>query len=113
MNNMVAQIFGKVNPPPGVAKYGSDGITTFISNMVKLLIVGAGIFALFNLVTAGYSFMSAGGDPKKIADAWSKIWQTLLGLLVAAGSVVLAAIFGRLIFGNPNALLQITIFGPN
>ena len=112
MKNQIAQIFGTVNAPPGVSAY-DDGLTQFISNIVKLLIVGAGIFALFNLVTAGYAFMSAGGDPKKIADAWAKIWQTLLGLILAASAVVLAAIFGRLIFGNANALLQITIFGPN
>ena len=110
MNTKLAQIFGNVQPPPGVNKY--VGPTQFISNIVKLLIVGAGIYALFNLVTAGYAFISAGGDPKKIAEAWAKIWQTLLGLLVAASSIVLAAIFGRLIFGNANALLQITIFGP-
>lgn len=114
MNTKLTQIFGNVQPPPGVNKYAAagGGLTQFISNIVKLLIVGAGIYALFNLVTAGYSFISAGGDPKKIAEAWAKIWQTLLGLLVAAGSIVLAAIFGRLIFGNANALLQITIFGP-
>ena len=110
MENKLVQIFGTINKPPGVNKY--EGPTQFISNIVKLLIVGAGIYALFNLVTAGYSFISAGGDPKKIAEAWAKIWQPLLGLLVAAGSIVLAAIFGRLIFGNANALLQITIFGP-
>lgn len=111
MESQIAQIFGRVNPPPGVSLY-TGGLTQFISNIVKLLIVGAGIYALFNLVTAGYAFMSAGGDPKKIADASAKIWQTLVGLLVAAGAVVLAAIFGRLIFGNANALLQITIYGP-
>jgi len=111
MENKLAQLFGTINAPPGVSEY--TGLTNFISNIVKLLIVGAGIYALFNIVTAGYSFMSAGGDPKKIADAWSKIWQTLMGLMFAAGSIVLAAIFGRIIFGNANALLQITIFGPN
>ncbi|OGM13137.1 hypothetical protein A2V80_03425 [Candidatus Woesebacteria bacterium RBG_16_39_8b] len=111
MENKLAQIFGTVNAPPGVNRYSSP--TNFISNIVKLLIVGAGIYALFNIVTAGYSFMSAGGDPKKIADAWSKIWLTLVGLLFAAGSIILAAIFGRIIFGDANALLQITIFEPN
>ena len=111
MEGKVAQIFGRVNAPPGVKEY-NQGLTQFISNIVKLMIVGAWIFALFNLTIAGYSFMTAGGDPKKIADAWAKIWQTLVGLLIAASSVVLAAIFGRLIFGDENALLQITIFGP-
>jgi hypothetical protein len=68
--------------------------------ILQTLIVGAGIYALFNLVLAGYSFMSAGDDPKKIEGAWAKIWQTLLGLAVAAGAFVLAAIFGRLLFGS-------------
>src|SRR3990172_2637707 len=54
MNTKLAQIFGNVQPPPGVNKY--VGPTQFISNIVKLLIVGAGIYALFNLVTAGYAF---------------------------------------------------------
>lgn len=116
MQNLIAQ-WGEVNPPPGVEKYAMGtgqlpGLPQFISNIVKLLIVGAGIYAVFNLITAGYTFMSAGGDPKKIESAWAKIWQTLLGLAVAAGSFVLAAIFGKLIFGDYNALLHLTIFTP-
>ncbi|MCX6705126.1 MAG: hypothetical protein NT162_02200 [Candidatus Woesebacteria bacterium] len=53
--------------------------------------------------------MSAGDDPKKVAGAWAKIWQTALGLAVAAGALVLAAIFGQLIFGSPTAILNPTI----
>jgi len=88
------------------------GLTIFINNILKLLIVGAGIYAVINLVLAGYAFMSAGDDPKKVAGAWAKIWQTLLGLAFAAGAFVLAAIFGQLIFKDPGALLQLRIFGP-
>ncbi len=76
------------------------------------MIVGAGIYALINLLLAGYAFMSAGDDSKKVAGAWAKIWQTMLGLAFAAGSFVLAGIFGKLIFGDYNALLQIKIFTP-
>jgi len=72
----------------------------------------AGIYAFFNIIIAGYAFMSAGGNPEKIANAWAKIWQTLLGLVIAAASFVLAAIFGQLIFRDPNALLQLRIFTP-
>lgn len=108
-------LFGTINPPPGVDQYASGGLAgfpLFINNILKLMIVGAGIFALFNLVTAGYLFMSAGDDPKKMADAWGKIWRSLMGLAFAAGSFVLAAIFGQLIFGNPDALLQFQLFTP-
>jgi hypothetical protein len=108
-------MFGRVNPPPGVNQYSGGflaGFPNFINNVLKFLIVVAGVYALFNFVVAGYSFMSAGDDPKKVAGAWSKIWQTVLGLAFAAGAFVLAAIFGQIIFGDPNALLQLRIFGP-
>ena len=111
MRNYIAQIWGTVNPPPGVASY-SGGLATFVTNLVRLLIVAAGVWALFNLVFAGYAFMSAGGEPQKIASAWAKIWQTLLGLAISVGAFVLAAIFGRLLFGDYNALLQLRIFTP-
>ncbi len=107
--------FGPINPPPGVSKYsggGLEGLSTFLNNILKLLVIGAGVYALINLVIAGYGFMSAGDDPKKVAGAWQKIWQTLLGLAFAAGAFVLAAIFGQLIFNDPGALLQLRFFGP-
>lgn len=104
-------IFGNVTAPPGVNQY-TGGISDFVGNIVKLLIVIAALYSLFNFIFAGYGFLSAGDDPKKIKDAWSKIWQTVLGLTIAAGSFILAAIFGRIIFGDPYALLQIRVFGP-
>jgi hypothetical protein len=114
MNHYLAQVIGNVAPPPGVSRYGgaAGGLQLFISNIIKTIIVVAGVFALFNLIFAGFAFMSAGGNAEKIAGAWAKIWQTMIGLLVAAGSFVLAGIFGKLIFGDYNALLQLRIFGP-
>lgn len=113
--NKIAQVFGNVEPPPGVKKYSQGeigGLSIFINNLLKLLIVGAGIYALFNLVLAGYAFMSSGDDPQKKAAAWAKIWQTMMGLAFAAGAFVLAAIFGKIIFDDAGALLNLKIFGP-
>ncbi len=104
-----SKIFGEVKPPPAISKYSSDpglAIGTILDIVLKLLVVGAGIYTLINLVLAGYSFLSAGEDPKKIAGAWSRIWQSALGLAVTAGSFTLAAIFGKLIFGNWNFILK-------
>jgi hypothetical protein len=113
---LAASIFGTIEPPPGVKEYDGGnltGLSLFLNNILKFAIVAASIYALVNLIFAGYAFMSAGDDAQKIAGAWAKIWQTLLGLAIAAGSFVLAAIFGKLIFGDYNALIQIRIFGPN
>ena len=119
MKTLIAQDspFGSIKLPEGIeSKYpgGVEGgaIGKFLNVAVQALIVGAGIYALFNLVFAGYAFMSAGDDPKKMAGAWAKIWQTFLGLAFAAGAFVLAAIFGQLIFGDPTFILNPTIPTP-
>ncbi len=117
MNNLLAQNpFGQVVAPAAVAtKFTADPTVAFgklIQFGLRALIVGAGIYALFNLVLAGYSFMSAGDDSKKVSGAWSQISQTLIGLAFSAGAFVLAAIFGQLIFGNPLFLLNPVIPAP-
>lgn len=104
--------FGKITPPEAVAQYADNpggGIGKLIQTIIWVLIIGAGLYALINLIIAGYEFMSAGDDTKKVAGAWAKIWQTMLGLAVAAGAFVLAALFSLLIFGNPTFILNPTI----
>lgn len=100
-------IFGTINPPNFLKTLKYD---TFFGKLldrtVKLLVIGAGVYALINLILAGYNFMAAGDDPKKVAAAWSMIYQTIIGLAFAAGAFVLAAIFSQLLFGNPLFLLQ-------
>ena len=110
-----AGIFGQIKPPPGVSQYSGShgaGLVKFLNNILRLLIIGAGLFALFNFIIAGYEFITAGGDAQKINQAWAKIWQSLLGLVVAAGSFTLAAVFGKLIFGRWDAILTPTIYAP-
>ena len=108
--------FGTIKLPSNIVSiYGTDPGVAFgklIQFALRGLIVVAGIYALFNLVLAGYSFMSAGDDSKKVAGAWAQIYQTLLGLAVAAGSFVLAALFGKLLFNDAFFLLQPTIPTP-
>jgi len=113
---MASKFFGEITIPPQIAeKYPGgfeEGIGTLISTLLRALIVIAGVYAVINLVIAGYGFMSAGDDPKKVQAAWSKIWQTLMGLAIAAGAFVLAAIFGQLIFGEWEFLLMPVIPTP-
>jgi hypothetical protein len=107
--------FGNIQLPPGVDKYGSlteGGLVNFLNNVLKFMVVIAGIYMLFNLILAGYQFMSAGGDSKAVGEAWAKIWQSLVGLLIVAGSFLLAALFGWLIFGDWNAILRPQIYTP-
>ena len=112
MQKLLAQgnPFGTITAPAALSGYaastpaGSIGI--LIERIIQLLIIGAGIYALFNFILAGYDFLSAGDDAKKVAGAWAKIWQTAMGLAFVAGAFVLAGIFGQIIFNDPTFILN-------
>jgi len=108
--------FGKISLPENISsRYGTvenGALGTVLNLALKTMIVVAGVYALINIMIAGYGFMSAGDDPKKVGAAWQKIWQSLLGLAFVAGAFVLAAIFGYLIFGDATVLLRPSIPTP-
>ena len=93
MNKILADnVFGTVEAPGSAFGERGTAPETAIANLIQtviwVLIIGAGIYALFNLVLAGYSFMSAGDDSKKVAGAWGMIYQTMIGLAFSAGAFV-------------------------
>lgn len=107
--------FGTIKAPYALSGYtgtASQSIGMLLERAIQLLIIGAGIYALFNFVLAGYDFLSAGDDAKKVQGAWNKITQTVIGLAFAAGAFVLAAIFGQLIFNDPTFILHPTFTTP-
>jgi len=107
-------IVGTVENPLPSAYQGiaSGGLILFLTNILRLVFVAAGLFAFINLILAGFQFMSAGGDTKATEKAFGKIWQSLLGLVIVVGSFALAALFGYLLFGNAGFILNPTIYGP-
>ncbi len=112
--------FGQIKNPfstllPGTNPYvGTQGedLVNLAQKLLLFVIVIAGLFTFWNIVQAGFMFLSAGSEPKNITKAWDKIWQSIVGLLVVAGSFILAGIFGYLIFGDATALITFRIFGP-
>jgi len=108
----VTNPFGTVATPQAIQHFQpveSGGLGQLLNLVLNLLVVAGGIYALFNFILAGYAFLSAGDDPKKVESAWGKIWQTAIGLVFIAGSLLLAAIFGWLIFGSPSYLISPSI----
>lgn len=104
------------NPLPaayqGVTAAQGGGLILFLTNILRLVFVVAGLFAFINLILAGFQFMGAGGDAKAVGQAWSKIWQSLLGLILVVGSFALAALFGYLLFGDAGYILNPKIYAP-
>src|SRR3989344_6101306 len=91
-----------VDPLPSIAK-GVGGavalgpLILLLNLIFKLAFIAAGLYAFFNLITAGYQFIGAGGDAKAVTAAWNKIQQTFLGIIVIISSFLIAAIMGRII----------------
>jgi hypothetical protein len=106
-------LFGSIsNPIQGYENLQDGGLIAFISNIIKFVTIAAGLFAFINLILAGFTYISAGSDAKKTAEAWSKIYMSLIGLVIIVGSYALAAIVGALLFHDPSAILSPKIYGP-
>jgi len=103
-------IFGNITNP--ATKYPStqgEGLFNFLSNLFKLAGLIGGIFMVFQFIQAGYGYLSANNDPKKVEAAWAKIWQSILGLVIIASAFVLAGVVERL---TGISILKPSIQGP-
>lgn len=110
-----SSLFSKIENP--LTAYGdfnnkTGGIIGLLSNLLRVVFVVAGLYALFNLIIAGFVYMTAAGDAKQLASAWARIWQTFLGLVIIVGSFAIAAVLGYLFFQDPTYILNPKIYGP-
>jgi hypothetical protein len=108
------KIFGPITSPTNV-NYNLGDLTkmsVLLNNILKLLIVIGGLYALVNIVLAGYQFIGAVNDPKKIEAAWAKIWQSVIGLLIIVASFALGALLSKILFGNATVIFNPKIIGP-
>lgn len=111
-------IFGDIkNPLPEINPGGSyggvaTGLPAFIGNFIGLIVTIGGIGLLINGLIAGLDFITASGDPKKIENAWRKIYVSILGLVIIVAAFLITGIAGQLLFGSYSAFLTPKLFGP-
>jgi hypothetical protein len=106
-----ASIVGNVPLPTPLTRFGDVGTGPgkLLQIVFQTMVVAGSIYALINFIIAGYGFMSAGADPKKVEGAWTKMWQTILGLVLVGGAFTLAGVVGKLIFNDWGFLLTPTL----
>jgi len=106
-------VIGKVTSPlTGEYSTVEGGFGSFLTKIINLVFIAGGLFALINFLLAGWQFINAGGDEKKITDAWNKITNSLIGLVVMAVSFIIISIISYLIFGDATKILSPEITGP-
>jgi hypothetical protein len=109
----MASPFGSISTP--VTNYGSlqdGGLIAFISNIIKFATIAAGLYVFINFIQAGFLYISAGSDSKKTAEAWAKIYMSLIGLVVIISSYAIMAVISLILFGNAGAIFSPQIYGP-
>jgi len=111
-------VTGKVEVPVGNAQFnqaaGSNiGLVFFISNILKLLTVVAGLFSLVNFTLAGFKFIGAQGDSGAMAKVQTKITQSIFGLILIVVAYTATGLVGLMLFGKADFFLNPQIPGPN
>ena len=108
----MASTFGTINPP--VTAYGSvgTGLPQFITNVITIIFAGAGLFAFFNLMFAGFTYITSNGDQKKLEQAIGSINMSLMGLVIMVGAAAITGIISYILFSNATAILSPSIKGP-
>lgn len=112
MTNLLAdatQFFGNIQAPPGVVEYGTEnaqGIIRLLNNFLKIILFASGIYSLINLITSGIEYVGSSGNPDTIKKATKRIWMSVLGITIIAGSLALAALVGLIFFGDATAILN-------
>lgn len=103
-------IFGEISNPTVYQSTDGSGLFAFLSNIFKLVGTVAGIFFVIQVITAGFAYLSANGDPKKTEAAWAKITQSIIGLVIVSVAFVIGGLIGKITGVDP---LNPTIYGPN
>ena len=70
-----------------VATIGS--LEVLIVNLIQAVVAVVGIGLFVMLVTAGFNFLTAGGDPKKLEQAQQTMTQAGIGLVIIVGAYII------------------------
>lgn len=68
---------------PGAQQGQPIDISTYFQLIFTFGITIAGFLAVLMIVVGGIQYMTAYGNPSKVEDAKDRIWQAILGLLLA------------------------------
>lgn len=74
----------------------SGGLIPVLERLLAEVLLVIGIIAFFYLLYAGYSYLSAGGDPAKASKAAGTIVNVVIGIiLIAVSYVLLTFVIGK------------------
>jgi len=88
--------------------FGLTNIISVISKVIGILTIVASIWFMFQILFAGYEWITAGGDAKKLGEARDQIVHAFVGLVIVVGAWSLTAVTGQ--FFGYNTLISPSVF---
>jgi len=76
--------------PTGTGVTEQGDLFTFVSNIIRWSLGLTGIILFVIIIVSGFSYATAGGDPKKTQDAISTITNALIGLFIIGFAFVVS-----------------------
>lgn len=101
-------VVGSLTAPESVVKAPSDA-GKFMSAIISFIVVIAGVYALWQLLTGGLGYVTSNGDKAKVQESTQKMFMAILGLTVIGASFIIAAVVSKLLFGNSSVIFSPTL----
>lgn len=83
-------------------------LNTLISTIIGVMTVVAAIWFIFQFITAGYQWISSGGDKNNLQQARDKITNSVIGLVIVVAAWIVIGVIGKIIgldIINPGQIL--------
>jgi len=106
----IAEVLCKISGQGDAAKVETGKqLNKVISTIIGVMTAVAALWFIFQFITAGYQWISSGGDKNNLEEARNKITNSLIGLILVVGAWIIMGVVGRILgldILNPGKLLQ-------
>ncbi len=94
----IESTLGKIVPPAQVSNIGSgsQGISTLLSNIIKIIYSIAALVAVFMVIFSAFQWIISGGNKDAIAAARQRLTWAIIGIVVLAFVFLLLNVLGKI-----------------
>jgi len=83
-------------PAASVGSVENFSLGGFIAPLIQNILIVSGLLALFTIIFAGFSYISAGGDKNKISQSTNMLTYAVLGMVVVGAAFLITRVVGTL-----------------
>jgi hypothetical protein len=117
----IDSVIGKVTAPQGVDRFNrlagggnpdTIGLLLFLSYVLRVFTIVAGIWVMINFFIAAYDYINSGGNTQAHTKVKDRLTMSMIGLIIIVGSYTIAGIIGLVFFGDASFILNPVLQGP-